>query len=92
MCCTWIFKLADCVSLTDFWLNKIININSSVNSIQNKKRIFQNDSEVSEDYYLNENGFIVFTESYHLKRGYCCNNSCKHCPYNVDSSATNSKK
>lgn len=63
-----------------------------MNSIQNKKRIFQNDSEVSEDYYLNENGFIVFTESYHLKRGYCCNNSCKHCPYNVDPSATNSKK
>ena len=23
----------------------------------------------------------VFTEKYHLKRGYCCNNNCKHCPY-----------
>jgi hypothetical protein len=33
------------------------------------------------DFYINEDGFIVFTESYHLKRGYCCRNGCKHCPY-----------
>ena len=25
-----------------------------------------------EDYYLSEEGYIVFTEKYHLKRGYCC--------------------
>ncbi len=34
-----------------------------------------------EDYYLSENGYIVFKESYHLKRGYCCKSGCKHCPY-----------
>jgi len=34
-----------------------------------------------EDYYYSEQGFIVFTEKYHLKRGYCCQNGCKHCPY-----------
>lgn len=34
-----------------------------------------------EDYYHNEQGFIVFTATYHLKRGYCCKNACKHCPY-----------
>jgi hypothetical protein len=34
------------------------------------------------DYYLNENGFMVFTETYHKKRGYCCRNKCKHCPWN----------
>jgi hypothetical protein len=33
------------------------------------------------DFYLNEKGFMVFTEQYHLKRGYCCKNGCKHCPY-----------
>jgi len=33
------------------------------------------------DYYLNEQGLMVFTEKYHLKRGYCCQNGCKHCPY-----------
>jgi len=32
------------------------------------------------DYYF-ENGLMVMTESYHLKRGYCCGNKCKHCPY-----------
>jgi len=32
------------------------------------------------DYYI-ENGFYVFTRSYHLKRGTCCGNGCRHCPY-----------
>lgn len=34
-----------------------------------------------EDFYYSEEGYIVFTEQYHLKRGYCCKNGCKHCPY-----------
>lgn len=34
-----------------------------------------------DDYYLNKEGYIIFTEKYHLKRGYCCKNGCKHCPY-----------
>ncbi|WP_161599217.1 DUF5522 domain-containing protein [Algoriphagus machipongonensis] len=34
-----------------------------------------------EDYYINEDGLMVFTATYHLKRGYCCGNGCKHCPY-----------
>jgi hypothetical protein len=33
------------------------------------------------DYYFNEQGLMVFTEAYHLKRGYCCQSGCKHCPY-----------
>lgn len=32
------------------------------------------------DYYL-EAGRFVFTATYHLKRGYCCNSGCRHCPY-----------
>lgn len=32
------------------------------------------------DFYI-ENSFCVFTAWYHLKRGYCCNNGCRHCPY-----------
>lgn len=35
-----------------------------------------------EDYYLDENGNLVFTEKYHLKRGSCCKNGCRHCPWN----------
>ncbi|HEY4652053.1 MAG TPA: DUF5522 domain-containing protein [Pontibacter sp.] len=34
-----------------------------------------------EDYYLNEQGLMVFTAKYHLKRGYCCQSGCRHCPY-----------
>jgi len=33
------------------------------------------------DFYYNEEKKVVFTEAYLLKRGYCCNNKCKHCPY-----------
>jgi hypothetical protein len=31
--------------------------------------------------YTMENGKLVFTAHYHLKRGYCCNSKCRHCPY-----------
>lgn len=34
------------------------------------------------DYYFNEDGLMVFTAAYHFKRGYCCKNKCKHCPWN----------
>ncbi len=33
-----------------------------------------------EDFYL-EGPYLVFTAAYHLKRGYCCNSDCRHCPY-----------
>jgi len=33
-----------------------------------------------EDFYL-EGPYMVFTAAYHLKRGYCCNSDCRHCPY-----------
>lgn len=32
-------------------------------------------------YYRNEDGLIVLTEKFHLERGYCCGNGCKHCPF-----------
>ena len=34
-----------------------------------------------EDFYCSKDGYKVFTEKYHLKRGYCCENNCKHCPF-----------
>jgi hypothetical protein len=33
------------------------------------------------DYYIIEGGYLVFTREYHLKRGYCCKNGCRHCPW-----------
>lgn len=37
-----------------------------------------------EDFYYSEQGYKVFTEKYLLKRGFCCRNGCKHCPYGYD--------
>jgi hypothetical protein len=37
-----------------------------------------------EDYYYDAQGYIVLTESFHLKKGYCCGNGCKHCPYKYE--------
>ena len=45
-----------------------------------------------EDYYLNEEGLLTFTARYHLKRGYCCGNGCKHCPYPVKNEKLKSEK
>ncbi len=36
------------------------------------------------DYYLSEKGYKVFTAQFHLKRGYCCESGCRHCPYGFD--------
>ncbi len=45
-----------------------------------------------EDYYLSEEGYIIFTDAYHLKRGYCCKSGCKHCPYGFDKKTNEIKK
>jgi hypothetical protein len=37
-------------------------------------------NEPDKDFYW-ENGLMVFTAAYHLKRGYCCKSGCRHCPY-----------
>ncbi|MGC1783525.1 MAG: DUF5522 domain-containing protein [Acidobacteriaceae bacterium] len=33
-----------------------------------------------EDYYF-DGPYLVFTEAYHRRRGYCCHSGCRHCPY-----------
>lgn len=49
---------------------------------ENKKSILTRD-ELQENvhYYINEQGYWVFTALYHQLRGYCCENNCLHCPY-----------
>ncbi len=32
------------------------------------------------DFYF-ENGLMVLTAHFLRRRGYCCNNGCRHCPY-----------
>jgi len=38
----------------------------------------------SDDYYIGKDGYIIFTEKYHSKRGYCCKSACLHCPFGYD--------
>jgi hypothetical protein len=52
----------------------------SDNDILNNNNV----KEEAADYYYSPEGYIVFTESYHRKRGYCCQSGCKHCPYGYD--------
>jgi hypothetical protein len=44
------------------------------------------------DFYYSDEGYIVFTEQYHLKRGHCCQSGCKHCPYGFDKKTGKFKK
>jgi hypothetical protein len=60
------------------------NINTKIEANKMNKLAFMTKEEMveNEDYYYNEQGYWVFTEKYHLKRGFCCESGCKHCPYN----------
>jgi hypothetical protein len=36
-----------------------------------------------EDFYW-QGHLVVFTEKYHLDRGYCCGMGCQHCPFHYE--------
>ena len=44
------------------------------------QELYYKEQTKQKDYYW-ENGYKVMTEKYHLGRGYCCKNNCRHCPY-----------
>ncbi len=53
------------------------------------------DAEVSplvegDDYYV-ENGLMVLTAHFLTRRGYCCENGCRHCPYGFDRNTKSSE-
>ena len=35
---------------------------------------------MDDDYYT-EDGRVVFSAAYHRRRGVCCGNGCRHCPF-----------
>lgn len=45
--------------------------------VQHLKRLGYQDG----DFYFTPEGYVVWTEQYHLRRGYCCKSGCRHCPY-----------
>lgn len=46
--------------------------------------------EKYKDYYL-ENDRVIFTTDFHLRRGSCCGNGCRHCPYTKPNVRGNTK-
>jgi hypothetical protein len=44
-----------------------------------------------EDFYV-EGATIVFTARYHLRRGFCCENGCRHCPYDTSPRVANNEE
>lgn len=39
------------------------------------------DSSENRDYYFDPDGKFVLTSEFLKKRGFCCQNGCRHCPY-----------
>ena len=39
------------------------------------------DKIIEGTHYYIENGLMVFTELYHIAKGYCCKSGCRHCAY-----------
>ena len=39
------------------------------------------EAEAGDFYRDGATGAVVFTEGYHRRRGYCCGNGCRHCPF-----------
>ena len=38
-----------------------------------------------------ENGLMVFTRDYLLRRGYCCQSKCRNCPYGFEKKESDQK-
>ncbi|KAJ2724047.1 hypothetical protein GGI07_002252 [Coemansia sp. Benny D115] len=49
------------------------------------KQIHKKALENNERSYIDPaTGYTAFTELSHLDRGYCCGNTCRHCPYGYE--------
>ncbi len=43
--------------------------------------MYQSEDEQNADWEIDANGFWIATRSFLIRRGYCCANQCRHCPY-----------
>ena len=46
----------------------------------NKKKEGEKSDKLLPLYYM-DGDRVVFTEEFHIRRGQCCGNGCRHCPY-----------
>ncbi len=59
----------------------LFELNQMITMAEKHRFPRQSESMVENLHYYKENGWWVFTEFYHLLRGYCCKNGCRHCAY-----------
>ncbi|UOK42432.1 MULTISPECIES: DUF5522 domain-containing protein [Flavobacterium] len=78
--CPGCFKNACAVKIEDY-----VATVSAESAIENRAKDLPKTTRLIEgiDYYI-ENGNYVFKEWFHLKRGHCCENGCRHCPYGFE--------
>ena len=58
-----------------------INSNGTKEMVEIAHPFFNPDNLIENIDYTVEHGQTVFSSWYHLKRGDCCGNGCRHCPY-----------
>lgn len=75
--CPVCFKNACSVKIEDY----VATVSPETALGNRAKDLPKNESLIEGIDYYKENGNYVFKEWFHLKRGYCCKNGCRHCPY-----------
>ena len=65
----------------EFVISPLLEIDQMVKFSELHRLPPQKELMVEGLHYYYENGFLVFTELYHLQRGFCCKNKCRHCAY-----------
>lgn len=61
--------------------NCLQEINQKLNLLRGYQFPTQKEMLIEGLHFYKEDGKWVFTEVYHMLRGYCCNSGCRHCAY-----------
>lgn len=74
-------QFTDCMDKMEKNVSEPLIINADENARENDDDATTSYSLVEgKDYYL-EGTMMVFTERFLRRRGFCCESSCRHCPY-----------
>lgn len=52
-----------------------------VESFNSRRSLREAKAVLADDYYFDATGLMVFSSAYLSRRGFCCENDCRHCPY-----------
>gem|GEM_PF-2275849 len=52
-----------------------------VSAERRRRMAGKNETAANGDWEIDENGLWVATRAFLLRRGYCCGNGCRNCPY-----------